>query len=537
MLPAFKKLNPSDVTAAVISITIGTLISSFAVPSAPGGAWHFPALANWIAGQNLSSVQPLEVRDLGYPLFLWLINSNYIVFFQSAMACAIPFMIYLAVKSFSKVAGWISMILTILSLAPFQFVGWLHHDQLFIFLITLSTLFTIKFLTNSSRLMLGVATLSWILTSISRPAAGLAGIAIFIFFALTLKGSRKIIIISLLIMIVTIGGYSTLRSSKITAMGGTDYSKLQLFFTGYVVNGDGKNGARITSLDDIDSKNLRRLITSATKRISLDPEKELNWLHSQGYSDLEIPSVFPFLSLPPSAKATFLMDNPSQDNFEYIQFLIDGQANLLGRVGLKLILSNPANFMSISISNLRQYVFDPGWVYPRHISPSGPQKVKGAWQVIFLGRNTADAQLVAMPRNVQSQFENQSSARSQQLYEKLNSTILYRGVNYNKIELYGKFFNFLGAFFGWTILFALILIFSKNRRDLSYIITAISIPFVVIAIVTSATAGPDYRYVNMTFPFLAILFGLSATKVYKELGYLLSYRNSTNSNFYTRGSS
>ena len=145
--------------------------------------------------------------------------------------------------------------------------------------------------------------------------------------------------------------------------------------------------------------------------------------------------------------------------------------------------------------------------------------------------------LVALPRNVQLQFENQSLVRSGQLYENLNSTITFRGIEYNKITLYGKFFNFLGALFGWTILLALISVFRKNRRDLSYVISAISIPFVVIAIVTSATAGPDYRYVNMTFPVLAILFGLSATKVYKDLADLLSRGNSTNSHFYTRISS
>lgn len=145
----------------------------------PGGGWNFPAWAMAIhTGGHLdpSFVQ----RDAGYPILLWL--SGYPLFgsfigsalMQALFTLLMPIMAaYCIGRRYPRIAFWTG-ILVMLTLAPYQYMKWIHHDHAFVFFTLLTSLAAITALRTGKPWHIYLMTAVAIFMSITRPAGNLA---------------------------------------------------------------------------------------------------------------------------------------------------------------------------------------------------------------------------------------------------------------------------------------------------------------------------------------------------------------------------
>ena len=148
----------------------------------PGGALEFvvfgKALVSLVQG-HLKVVPQAADRSVGYPLLLSLSgffqNGSLIgiTIIQALMAILIPVLVYLTMLPVSISGAYYTAIASIISLGPFLFVKWLHHDQTYIF-CSILTLWTFSRFVNTKRAReLFWLTLAIIATTFARPAGGL----------------------------------------------------------------------------------------------------------------------------------------------------------------------------------------------------------------------------------------------------------------------------------------------------------------------------------------------------------------------------
>lgn len=125
-------------------------------------------------------------RDIGYPFLLYLSGYPYhhsligIALMNTIMAIFIPVLIYLTVKPVLPKGAYTIALASIISLAPFYYIKWIHHDHAYIFFNILSLCCLSLFIDTKRFIYLFAMTLAVIMASLIRPAGNI----LFPFFIL-----------------------------------------------------------------------------------------------------------------------------------------------------------------------------------------------------------------------------------------------------------------------------------------------------------------------------------------------------------------
>ncbi|TAK78987.1 MAG: hypothetical protein EPO11_00750 [Gammaproteobacteria bacterium] len=152
----------------------------------PGG-YLFIEYANALAFGKDHLTPNVSVRDIGYPLLLWMSGYPYhqsligIALINAIMAMLIPPLIYLITRPVLPKGSYYIALATIFSLSPFYYIKWIHHDHPYIFFTVLSLFFLCTFIDKKKSTYLYAMTFTVIIASLIRPAGNL----FFIFFIAT----------------------------------------------------------------------------------------------------------------------------------------------------------------------------------------------------------------------------------------------------------------------------------------------------------------------------------------------------------------
>lgn len=513
--------------AAIVTSTVSAYVAQLAtVPSAPGGSWHFPALAAWVAGSDDQILsQPISTRDMGYPLLLALVGNSgeAILIAQGVMAAAIPIAVYISVAFFSHFFAWAAMVGTICSLSSYQFAGWLHHDQLFIFLAAISASLTIAFVLRGSSWLLAMLTLSWVLTSVSRPAAAFCSFTVLTVLLVLSPSRRKIVAVALLLSILASLCYGFWRSNQISRLNGNDYSAIQLFFLAYVVAGEG--GLRIQREDGPASQELLTAISERASNLLASDQAASAWRTSMGFSEDRMTYL-----LPSSVRGNeeiltkFIIDHPTQDNFEFIQFLTDYDYPLLSGVALEAMRAQPTPVAKRALRNTYDFLWDPGFAYGRFIDPLGPPRGRQQLDFYMSGANTAQDQFGLMPTSISNAFAVREPRLPLDRVQVLS--VPHTSISINIRSAYASVYQTLTRI---SLLFVFLgLLATVLRRDRVGLaaIACVCLPYLLMAGLTAIAVGPDFRYHLMTMPIALMAGGIGASLLFRPA---FEMRNGTQS--------
>lgn len=159
---------------AVISLICTSFFLFAGEVSFPGGADHFTYWAEAIAEGKIISLHFTQ-RAVGYPVLIlltgWPWTDSFIVLFivQAGFAFAMPLLVFQMLKRTSIIVAYLSSILVMLSLLPYQLMKFIHHDQMHVFLLVLTATFAVLFLQSGRDRFLYLATLSAIACTLTRP--------------------------------------------------------------------------------------------------------------------------------------------------------------------------------------------------------------------------------------------------------------------------------------------------------------------------------------------------------------------------------
>jgi hypothetical protein len=498
-----------EVSLAVLSVLATLVVAAVAQRSAPGGSWHFLALADWISGAKLSSPQPIEVRDLGYPLFILLMGKSpvAVIVAQFAMAAALPLLVFRQIAWLNRTLAWVAGCLVILSLAPYQFAAWLHHDQLFIFAFTASCTLTLLAMRKPTRLSVTAIAVCWFVASISRPAANLSGLLCLSLLAVSAREQRKAIVIAALAYTVAFVSYGKWRSHEIAKEGGADYAGSQLFFTTYLASREA--GIRLRDTDGPDAAAIAQRIGTAGERLVERTPDVRVWLSTFAFDADTERIVFPPRVFNVNASrqqmSDFVLSYPTEDYYEFINFAANDY-ELLGRAARRSFREHPLSYALVGARRSALLLWKPGEFYTRFHDPLGPQTERQRLSFYFLERNTAESQLSLMPRNFQRAFAKPNSGSI--------GMAVTRFVNRTHLSAMWAVFD---AWLAKGVLISFVLgavaaVLAKEWR-LFGALAIISVPHLVVVFVTGLVVGADYRYHFMAVPESIAMGGLGASAV------------------------
>ncbi len=389
-----------------------------------------------------------------------------------------------------------------LSLAPYQFAGWLHHDQLFIFMFTLSCALTLWVLERPSYMRALLVAATWLITSLSRPAANLSGLLCLALLVLLVHTHRRAIVTGALVLLLALIGYGRWRSRAIAREGGVDYAGSQLFFTAYVLGGqEGLNLHTVggPEIEEISS----RLGTAAQQLVAREPEP-VSWLNAYGFTaDTERiafpPEVF-HKGAPSKQMVDFMFAHPTDDYYEFINFAVNDYA-LLGRAAMLSFRRHPLTYVAIGVSRSGMLVWKPGVVSGRLLDPRAPQAERQNLSFYFLDRNTADPQLALMPASYRTAFgPNRPNA--------LKAFVRRTAMRLQLARLWAIADEWTSKALLLLFVAGLAVATRKAQTALMKTLLVIALPHFTIIGITGLIVGADYRYHFMSVPEAVVLGSL-----------------------------
>ena len=161
-----------------IAATFFLFTASYLTPS----SWTFLAYADAIVqGTKLYFPERpgVAARDIGFPLIILL--SGYTItrsiipltLIHAAFAVMIPIFVYVSLSKFSNAVAFYAGCATLMSLTPFLFMKWIHHDQTYIFFMMLMIALLLRYLQTLRIPYLYAFTTAAITASLARPAGNL----------------------------------------------------------------------------------------------------------------------------------------------------------------------------------------------------------------------------------------------------------------------------------------------------------------------------------------------------------------------------
>jgi Dolichyl-phosphate-mannose-protein mannosyltransferase len=241
----------------------------------PGGAAEFLVYAELLVRGGVTHSAGVVSRDIGYPLLLVLSGLLFtksligITIIQSAMAAMIPLLTYFTISPVSARAAYLAGLASAVSLVPFAFVKWIHHDQLYVFCTMLAVCLFSRFVGSKKVSYLYWFTLAIIATSLARPAGNLLFPVLIVTAYVLVRGSIKPYALSVLMFVIVAGLYQVQRYEMFDMANRTEvpsYTGQQIFYNLY------RNSAEygIVLSEDL-GPNLKRITDKVHDALLPDP--------------------------------------------------------------------------------------------------------------------------------------------------------------------------------------------------------------------------------------------------------------------------
>lgn len=501
----------------------------------PGGAQEFVVfgrtLLSLFQGHHIQVAPTVASRNVGYPLLLVLSGLFHggsligITVIQSSMAMLIPVLIYLTVLHTSFTGAYYIALASMVSLGPFLFTKWLHHDQTYIFLsIVIIWTFSRFVHTKKSRdlLWLGLAIIA---TSLTRPAGDLLFPVLIVVAYVLVRGpiGRYIWVIALCIVVMFANHY--LRQ-ELFYYGGTKpnaYIGGQVFYNLYMNSAE--YGIRLSG----NPGPAMREVTDNVYRAMLPRPRSSRFLNKflgveEPPSDFRDKVVIPFAEkyYYPYSAEEFREQLYRTPNWEYYLLILDVNPDpVLLRASWEIARAYPLLPIRLTARNLWYFLYKPGYFHTRYnpapifrgglfYPPDGQAAIGGA----AFG---ASAAILGLPPRAATELAFDSFKAQPNWLRRL-----YLGVrmiwlrSYNAVAR-GLFFLIAVA---WLALIAdwatRLSRFSGLRRwsdavgagQLTKHVLYVSVFLLYNAAAIAAFAEPDYRYSYMTLLVEVVLAGL-----------------------------
>ncbi|GEM_PF-3852671 len=343
----------------------------------PGG-YSFLKYADALSvnsSQNIDVNVNLTLRDIGYPLLLWLSGYPYhhslivIALIHTLMSISIPALIYLTMKPILPRGSYYIALACVISLAPFYYIKWVHHDQAYIFFTILSFFCLSIFIDTKRASYLYAMTLTIIITSLIRPA----GNFLFPFFILLAylfaRGSLKHYIICLFIAAFVFMIYSYHRHHFFPQYGQVQsYNGGQLFQNLYL------NSIQygITLSPDL-GPNMKKITEIAYQYMLSNhgihsPPSNVMDPHDKFYQSY----IYPFKA---NEFAKQIYITPCLEYHELLYTLAKNDP-LFMRASFEIIRKYPWYPFTYTSRNMWYLFYEPGYSYPKYSIQSldGPRK-------------------------------------------------------------------------------------------------------------------------------------------------------------------
>jgi hypothetical protein len=525
--------NPRDIAKILL---ISTLVQAFFLFTAnyalPGGALEFFAYADALL--NGQKAPHVFSRDIGFPLLLILsgyyVNHSLIglTIIQALMGVVTPVLIYLAVAPFSRVGAYYTALASIVTLSPYFFFKWIHHDQAFVFFCVVTIWTFCRFVAYKRPKDLYWFTLAIIAASLTRPAGNL----LFpVFIILAYLAARAVplrhYVACVLLFVGAIGAYQMHRYVILDMANRKDipsYTGQQIFYNLYMNSKE----YGITLSQDL-GPGIRAITDKVHDAMLPEPRSSetlkrfMNW--ESNPSDFTEKVTMPFLNkyFFPYSAIEFRSQLYREPNWEYslLMTVVEPNDQLYRKASWEVVRAYPLYPLKYAARNLWLFLYEPGYFHTRfnpvplfrggQFFPFDGQAAIGG--PIFGGAAAA----LGLPPRAAREIGTDSLATQpdwvKQLYGSIKSAWFAGYDTAVRISLALMLFAWLYVVLYGAAIF--IPSFEVTRRlavlggsDLVAPIICVSVLLMYNALATAVFAEPDYRYHHMIVPIRVVLAGL-----------------------------
>lgn len=471
----------------------------------PGGSYQFTDYARTLF--HGVTRPDLYIRDIGYPLLLLLTGYTLtysfigVTLLQAAMAWAIPLLVYGSVARVSRWAAFYAAVATILSLSPFIYMKFMHHDLPYIFFSMLTLYLAIVFLSSGRRGYLYLAIASLIAVSLIRPG-GNALAAPLLLVVLVLKPSkwRHYLLCALVVAICALA-YAAHRVSLLgeTPQGHVpSYFGHQIFYNLYVNSAD--YGVRVEPSLGPATAHLFARAREQIKDGSLDSKALDEWYHAHNFPEPTKERWFTGFNGRPEAFIETLIQEPSHDYFEFFSFAEQDDRVFLD-ASLEIVKHYPIYPLRYTRRNLFLLLWSPGVAHGRYGGRSfAEEKI---YFLPFTGSFAVEQVKAYVPPPGRDELLAPNSRLARSIIEWLDPTIdqwkrYYR--DGNQVVFMLAAVALIGALFGQGAL--------RAAACIAWLFLLYN------ATVTAAFAEPNYRYHFFLVPILLVCAGLGVAIIF-----------------------
>lgn len=368
----------SGVWLAMISLAASAAFLFFGHAQFPGGAWHFTDWADAIAHGKKLYLEATQ-RDVGYPLLIllsgwpWTGSLVILFMFQASFSVAFPLMVYAMLWRISVIGAFIAGLTVIVSLVPYQFMKFVHHDQFHIFLMMLTVMLAVQFFSSRRLLYFFLSVIAALACIHTRPVSLLVFPLLLASFLIgewaldRLRGRPAVAIAApyfASVLLLALAGYANdaHRRAIFDIPAGQEepqYLGAQLFYPVYINSAD--FGITISSET---GPHTARIIADFRRQLGDDPSssRRVQGVLSQRPSDSEFVRDEFLRFHDTDAFVDHVFEKP---NIIYWRILtddfygVDYRDELL-RSAAEIALANPRYVLAYGWRNLRAMLFEPG---------------------------------------------------------------------------------------------------------------------------------------------------------------------------------
>lgn len=509
----------------------------------PGGSLEFvllgKAILALIQGNHIGLPPTVAARSVGFPLVLigsgFFANGSLIgmTIIQGLMAMIMPVLIYWTIVPISRVGAFLISIGSIISLGPFLFVKWLHHDQTYIF-FSVVTLWTFsRFVTTRRASDLFWLTAAVVATSFARPAGGLIFPMSIVLAYLIVRGPawRYAGAICLFAGLAGLNSYVRHQIFYYDGAKPNEYVGGQIFYNLYMnsvefgIHLSGNEGPAMAEVTDriyhvmLPSPSASEFLSKFTNAAA--PPSEF---HDKVIIPFNEKYYYPY------SAEDFRTQLYRVPNWEYY-FLIFSVVpdSVLLEASWEIVAAHPSLPVLYTARNLWYFLYDPGWFHTRY-NPvpifQGGLFFPPDGQAAIGGSLSAEAAIHRLP----------SLATKELAFDNFTSQprwiqSLYRGIRWLWLTTYGAvertlFYLILVSWIALILSWSATLFGSAKVKEWSDTVGAnqlaphilyVSAYLLYNSLLTAAFVDPDYRYNDMTLLIKIVLAGMGAVVLGRAL--------------------
>jgi hypothetical protein len=350
---------------------IAVLSMMFALFFLFAAEWQFPGGASSFTQYALALLdggrQPnLALRDVGYPLLLLVGGYGVTRSFIGVMAVhvllawSIPVAAYATFGREYRHIGFYVACAVALSLTPYLYLKFIHHDLAYIALSILSLFLLVEYLQRGRVAVLYCFLAALILTCLTRPAGNLLFLPLLALALIFRPGGWRHYIIAALIFAAALAAYAVHRDRLLgrTPEGSRpSYFGMQVFYNLYINAPD--YGISITPELGPATRRLFEKAREAVAKHPLDSPDMEAWYTAHGFPREAKEFLFMRYAGQNDLFVSTLFEHPSHDGFEYLCY-VEKSDGVFRDAALEIVGAYPRYPFQYGLRNLMIFLLDPG---------------------------------------------------------------------------------------------------------------------------------------------------------------------------------